>query len=1058
MSTSITTTENIRSLKREEPAVEERLTLTASPAEIDGSQGVTLPGYEVLDCLGQGGMGVVYKARHLALNRLVAIKVLLAGPRATAFARKRFRAEAEALACLNHPHIVQIHEVGEHNGQPFFVMEYMAGGNLTEYAAAALLPANRSAQLLRDLAGAVHCAHHRGIVHRDLKPGNVLLTEDAVAKISDFGVARQLHAGDNTTRDGAVIGSPGYMSPEQARGQSNLAGPAADVYALGAILYRLLAGKECFGHVSSLAQLRLLLEEDPVPPRRLQTSVPRDLETICLKCLRKEAGERYASALDLADDLGRFLDGEPIHARPVGRGERLVKWARRHPARASVCALLLVVALLGVGIAFALSLWRQAEEQREVAEDAQQQTETARQAASAARDNLADEQKHTRAALQREETARKRAEDLQARLAVTDYFHRIDLAYREWRDNQVHRGRQVLSAMPPAGLRGWEWEFVRGLNYSEEETVAGHQAEICGLAVDREGTILVSAGRGRQLVFWDLNTRRSRRSSRPGAFQLTCVDLHPGAKLTATGGFDRSVRLWDTDSAQQVHTFAGHAETVKSVVFSPDGKLLASASADRTIKVWDVEGRKELRTLRGHGEAVNCLAFTPDGRLVSGSNDRTIRVWDPASGQLLHSFEAHWSAVLVLRLTPDGKQFVSGSLDGTIRFWDVATWKQQGEDLRRKHPIYALAVSPDGKTLAAAGRDGEIQLYDRASGREREAYRSHLGAVHALHFLGKGDSLVSAGADQLLHFWRLDTPPRVATLTGHHSAVLGVAFGKDGLLASASHDCTVKLWNTRTGQEVKTLRGHAGPVRSLDFHPTLPRLAAGGAPLGVVLVWDFDTGRELRKITTPWRMLSCVRYSPDGRYLAAGEADGKPGGESVVRLWQAETGTEYRTLPAHRGGVNALAFTPDGRLILTAGRDGLVRGWEVDTGKEALPAKKLGASVMGLAIAPDGKRVVCCLVNARVAHFALDRPEITYLQSHTSAVYGVAFLEGSKRFVTASLDGTVKIWHAATGLEALTVSTQPEEFFSVAVSPDQTTIAGGSRNGSVKIWAAPPRR
>jgi WD40 repeat protein/tRNA A-37 threonylcarbamoyl transferase component Bud32 len=1057
MSTGVTTTENMRKASHDRLRPEERPTIAASPVEIDASWGTILPGYEVLDCLGRGGMGIVYKARHLSLHRQVAIKLLLAGTHASTSAQTRFRAEAEALASLNHPHIVQIHEVGSHNGQLYFVMEYMVGGSLAEHAEAPL-PPNQAAQLLHDLAGAIHYAHERGIVHRDLKPGNILLTEDGSAKISDFGVARHLHASEHATRDGAVIGSPGYMSPEQARDQSNLAGPAADVYALGAILYRQLTGQECFGDVSSIAQLRLLLAEDPRPPRRVLSSIPRDLETICLKCLRKEASERYTSARELADDLQRFLNGEPICARPVGRAERLVKWTRRHPAQATICALLFIVALLGVGITLALSLWSQAKE-------AQQETEVARQAVSDAHDRLQVEQNKTKEALAREEIARKneeagrkREEALAARLTVTDYFHRIDLSYRDWSNNQVHQGRAFLALAPPKGLPGWEWDFVKGLSYSEYETVAGHQSEVWGLAIDREEKMLVSSGRDNQLIFWDLKTRRPRRSAHAGAFHVTCVAIHPSGKLAATGSFDRSVRLWDVDGAGLLHTFGGHTDCVKAVAFSPDGKLLISASVDKSIKVWDIEARKELRTLSGHTGAVNCLAFTSDGVLISGSHDYFIRFWNPVSGKLLQSFQAHWTPVLALQLAPDEKQFVSSSADGTIRFWDVASGKQEGEDIRRKQGIYTLAFTRDGKVLAVAGRDAEIQLYDLPGRREREPYRGHLSSVHALHFFSNGDWLVSAGVDHVLHFWHLAGPPRVATLTGHRAAVLGVAFSKDGLLASASHDNTVKLWNTRTCQEVMNLRGLNAPARSIDFHPTLNRLACGASPMGTIIVWDVKTGRELRRIMTPWSMLSCVRYSPDGRYLAAGDGDRKQPGNAVVRMWDAETGKVVRTIPAHQDSVNALAFTPDGRLILTAGGDGYVRGWEAETGKEAFPARDLRAPVMSLAISDDGKQVACGLVNAIVARLSLVRPEIPLVGAHRSAVYSLAWLKGEERLVSASLDGTVKLWHVSSGLEALRLTNQPEECFSVAVSPDGTTIAAGSRNASVKLWATPPRQ
>jgi serine/threonine-protein kinase len=311
------------------------------------------PGYEVLELLGRGGMGAVYKARQLGLNRIVALKMVLGDRIAEASILGRFRTEAEAVARLRHPNIVQIYEVGEHTGRPFFSMEYVAGGNLARKLARGLPTPTEAAALVETLARAVHHAHERGIVHRDLKPGNILMEPDGAPKVTDFGVARRL-AGDpelnrqpGHTHTGDILGTPNYMAPEQAAGRTREAGPAADVYALGAILYECLAGRPPFEGHTPVEALHRVLHEDPVPPARLQPRVPRDLQTICLRCLEKEPPRRYATAAELADDLCAFLAGESIRARPAGPRERLKRWARRRPTAAVLLAVA-AVALVGV--------------------------------------------------------------------------------------------------------------------------------------------------------------------------------------------------------------------------------------------------------------------------------------------------------------------------------------------------------------------------------------------------------------------------------------------------------------------------------------------------------------------------------------------------------------------------------------------------------------------------------------------------------------------------------------------------------------------------------------
>jgi serine/threonine-protein kinase len=352
------------------PAPAEGETLPpAGPADATPAR-PAVPGYEVLAELGRGGMGVVYKARQVALGRVVALKMILAGAHAGAADLDRFRREAEAVAGLQHPNVVQIHEVGEHGGLPYIVLELCDGGSLEKKLAGTPLPPREAAALAEALARAMRSAHAKGIVHRDLKPANVLLAEDGAPKVTDFGLAKKLDEAAGPTATGAVMGTPSYMAPEQAEGKKGV-GPAADVYALGAILYECLTGRPPFKAATSLDTILQVVSEEPVPPRRLNVRVPADLETVCLKCLRKGPGQRYAAAADLAEDLRRFQAGEAIRARPVGAAERAWKWVRRHPARAGLAAAVAVVVLLLA--AGGLWLQRQREETARQAEALRQE-------------------------------------------------------------------------------------------------------------------------------------------------------------------------------------------------------------------------------------------------------------------------------------------------------------------------------------------------------------------------------------------------------------------------------------------------------------------------------------------------------------------------------------------------------------------------------------------------------------------------------------------------------------------------------------------------------------
>jgi serine/threonine protein kinase/Flp pilus assembly protein TadD len=325
----------------------------------------SIPGYQIEALLGQGGMGIVYRVRQFRLNRVVALKMILASHYVRPNALARFLGEAESIARIQHANIVQIHEVGIHDGNPYFSMEYVAGGNLADHLKIKLVPVRRAADLVQTLARAVHAAHEVGIVHRDLKPANILLTGEGVPKITDFGLAKRLHCDPGLTDTGAILGTPGYMAPEQAQGTQKVIEPAADIYALGAILFELLTGRPPFLAETLMETVSLVINQEPPPPSRFQPKLPRDLDTICQKCLQKQPGKRYGSAEDLADELRRFLEGKPIQARPVSRAERIWRWCRRRPKDVAVLVAAALVLCTGLGAGIWIALERVVGRERE---------------------------------------------------------------------------------------------------------------------------------------------------------------------------------------------------------------------------------------------------------------------------------------------------------------------------------------------------------------------------------------------------------------------------------------------------------------------------------------------------------------------------------------------------------------------------------------------------------------------------------------------------------------------------------------------------------------------
>ncbi len=938
----------------------------------------TLGRFKIVRMLGEGAFGTVLLAFDPELERQVALKLPRYGFFSSPDDEQRFYREAKSASQLQHHGIVRIHEITQVNDLPLIVSEYVAGLTLGDIVSGNVLTFRESVELMIQICSAVEHAHQHGVIHRDLKPSNILVTDDRRAYITDFGLARRDDLEITMTLDGTILGTPAYMSPEQALARHEDVGPRSDVYSLGVILYRMLCRELPF-HGTKRMLLQQVIHDEPISPRRLNDVVPRDLETITLKAMAKSPDERFSTADEMQAELQRWLDGKPIQSRPISQLTRLARWCQRHRAVAALASaigiLLLIRALLGVIWGFRESSLRTlADQNADAAEQNRLESDSRLYQTQMLNGNNALEKND---------------------LGRSLYWFSNALALQDTRNNRVRIG--MIQDRLPKLTNLWDLE-----------------SEIQMVRTNQTGTRLAASARSGRISVFD---RRSR---------ATLLNLQTdGPPLTAFG-------------------------------FSPTGTRIVVQSQPDFLQLWDVDSNQLVKSLQHDGLVTDCNFDSRGEQIISASADSLARIWSAADGNKKHEIEitgtrllsAQFIANRELALLLSNRELAR---EHEVRIWDYANDRFLGQPISFPQQVTSIDVSTDGKRFVAASGDRSLQVREIDTGELVGPAISLYETAGHVFFVDQGRAICAVDVTGQVSNWDFSTGLRVGS--NFHSPIdLTVATRNPSgqLLALGGTDGTTRFVWRASGTEASSLVHNAERVTEIEFFSDGHSVAIGGSD-GILQIWDLAGSHPTAHVFQHEGKVRNALFIPNGTRCVSVGLDG------TGYLWDTASGEKIGQPLRHDAGIYECATDPGGRMVATAGGDATAKVWDSFTGQQIGPALPHETSVLCVAFDPTRDRLVTGCRDGTVSCWQLGsdpaaEPKPLFSNQQAEKIRRVSYRSSGDLIASASMDGTVRIWDANTGLPKAGPFEHPEFASYCEFLPHANQLITCGSNGEARIW------